>query len=216
MERIKQIVKRNIRWIILLISLVAFIAIAEDVWEKEVLSFDTSIYQIVSIFICQPITSVFKVITNLGSAIPLIAISIATILFLKNKNYGKYISINLVVITILSVLMKNIFQRPRPTEHRIIDETGYSFPSAHSMVNMAFYGFLVYLIYKYVDNKYLKWTLCTLLTFLILAIGISRIYLGVHYPSDVLGGFCFSLVYLALYTNIIKGKLEKNKKEDNN
>ena len=213
MGNLKQIVKRNMRWIILLICLVVFIAIAKDIFEKEVISFDESIYSVVSIFICQPITNIFKVITNLGSAIPLIAISIGTILFLKDKKYGKYISINLIVITLLSIVMKNLFQRPRPTEHRIINETGYSFPSAHSMVNMAFYGFLVYLIYKYVDNRYVKWGLCTILTCLIIAIGISRIYLGVHYPSDVLGGFCFSLVYLALYTNIVKGKLEGREKK---
>lgn len=94
-------------------------------------------------------------------------------------------------------------QRPRPTEFRIVEETGYSFPSGHSMVSMAFYGYLVYLIYKYVKNKYIKWTSITLLSILIFLIGISRIYLGVHYTSDVVGGFLISIAYLIIYINIM-------------
>ena len=104
---------------------------------------------------------------------------------------------------LLLILLKNILQRPRPTEYRIIEETGYSFPSGHSMVSMAFYGYLIYLIYKYVKNKYIKWTLIVLLSILICSIGISRIYLGVHYTSDVLGGFLISLSYLIVYTLIV-------------
>ena len=107
------------------------------------------------------------------------------------------------VITILNQILKRILQRPRPTEYRIVEETGYSFPSGHSMVSMAFYGYLIYLIYKYVKNKYLKWTLITLLSFLIVSIGISRIYLGVHYTSDVLGGFLISISYLVIYISAV-------------
>lgn len=118
--------------------------------------------------------------------------------------------INLISITILNQILKYVVQRPRPTEFRIIDESGYSFPSGHSMVGMAFYGFIIYLIYHYVKNKYVKWTLCTILTVLIPLIGISRIYLGVHYTSDVIGGFCVSISYLILYTKIVSKQL-KNK-----
>lgn len=67
------------------------------------------------------------------------------------------------------------------------------------MVSMAFYGFLIYLIYKKVENKYLKWSLITILGLLIISIGISRIYLGVHYTSDVLAGFLISISYLIIY-----------------
>ena len=96
-------------------------------------------------------------------------------------------------------------QRPRPIEFRIIDENGYSFPSGHSMVSAAFYGFLIYLIYKNIKNKYLKWGLITILSLLIIFIGISRIYLGVHYTSDVLAGFLISISYLIIFTSLIKG-----------
>ena len=75
------------------------------------------------------------------------------------------------------------------------------------MVSLAFYGYLIYLIYKYVKNKYLKWFLITILGILIVNIGISRIYLGVHYTSDVLAGFLISISYLIVYISIVN-KLE--------
>lgn len=83
-------------------------------------------------------------------------------------------------------------------------QVGYSFPSGHSMVSMAFYGFLIYLIYNNIKNKYIKWILISSLSILIILIGISRIYLGVHYTSDVLAGFLLSISYLVIYTRIVK------------
>ena len=71
------------------------------------------------------------------------------------------------------------------------------------MVGMAFYGYLIYLIYKYVNNKSLKYTLITILSALIIIIGISRIYLGVHYTSDVLAGFLISISYLIVYISLV-------------
>lgn len=72
------------------------------------------------------------------------------------------------------------------------------------MVGMAFYGYLIYLIYKYVNNKSLKYTLITILSALIIIIGTSRIYLGVHYTSDVIAGFLISISYLVVYTSLTK------------
>ena len=80
------------------------------------------------------------------------------------------------------------------------------------MVSMAFYGYLIYLIYKYVKNKYIKWSLIVLLSCLIVGIGTSRIYLGVHYTSDVLGGFLISASYLVIYISAVnKFLIGKNK-----
>lgn len=200
-------IKRNIKWIILLACLILFFAILEDIFENEIWKLDTSIYNFISKFISAPVTKVFKVITNLSGVMFIIVITIILLLALRKKKYGKYIFINLAIVTLLNQALKYIIQRPRPTEFRIINESGYSFPSGHSMVSMAFYGFLIYLIYKNIENKYIKWAVCVLLTILILLIGISRIYLGVHYPSDVIGGFCLSMAYLILFIKAIQ-KLE--------
>ena len=129
--------------------------------------------------------------------------TIILFIVIKNKKIGLSIFLNLVIITVLNQLLKRILQRPRPTEFRIIEETGYSFPSGHSMVSMAFYGYLIYLIYRYVKNKYVKWIAIAFLSVLICSIGVSRIYLGVHYTSDVLGGFLVSISYLILFISTV-------------
>ena len=212
LEKVKEYIIKNIKWIILFICLIGFLALAEDVFNKEIMKGDIIGYNLVSTFLISDFaTPIAKFITNFGGAIFLIVLTITLIILIKNKKIGLSIFTNLAVITILNQILKRILQRPRPTEYRIVEETGYSFPSGHSMVSMAFYGYLIYLIYKYVKNKYLKWTLITLLSFLIVSIGISRIYLGVHYTSDVIGGFLISISYLIIYiTATNKFLLNKN------
>ena len=201
----KEFIKKNLKWVVLFICLVGFLALAEDVFNKEIMNGDIIGYKLISTFLISDfVTPIAKFITNFGGAIFL---SIATgmlFLFIKNKKIGLSIISNIVIITVLNQLLKRILQRPRPTEFRIVEETGYSFPSGHSMVSMAFYGYLIYLIYRYIKNKYVKWTLITILSILICLIGISRIYLGVHYTSDVLGGFLLSISYLVVYISSIK------------
>ena len=199
-EKIKEFIVKNLKWFILFICLIGFLAIAEDVFNKEIMNGDIIGYKIISTFLISDFaTPIAKLITNLGGAIFLIALTIILIILIKNKKIGIAIFSNLVIITILNQLLKRILQRPRPTEYRIIEETGYSFPSGHSMISMAFYGYLIYLIYKYIKNKYIKWGAIILLSVLICSIGISRVYLGVHYTSDVLGGFFISISYLVIF-----------------
>lgn len=203
-EKSKEFIIKNLKWIILFICLIGFLALAEDVFHKEIMKGDIIGYKIISTFLISDFTTpIAKFITNFGGAIFLIILTITLFILIKNKKIGLSIILNLIVITGLNQILKYILQRPRPTEYRLIEETGFSFPSGHSMVSMAFYGYLIYLIYKYVKNKYLKWISIVLLSILICSIGISRIYLGVHYTSDVLGGFLISLSYLIVYTLIV-------------
>ncbi len=203
-KKIKEFITKNLKWIILFIGLIGFLAIAEDVFNKEIMSGDIIGYKLVSTFLISNFaTPIAKFITNFGGAIFLIALTIVLLVLIKNKKIGISIFSNLVIVTILNQLLKAILQRPRPTEYRIVEETGYSFPSGHSMVSMAFYGYLIYLIYKYVKNKYIKWISIVLLSILVCSIGISRIYLGVHYTSDVLGGFLISMSYLVIYISAV-------------
>lgn len=202
-EKIKAFAAKNLKWIILFICLIGFLALAEDVFNKEIMQGDIIGYKLISTYLISDfVTPIAKFITNLGGAIFLVCIAVILFATIKNKKMGASIVINLCIITILNQLLKQILQRPRPEEFRIINESGYSFPSGHSMISMAFYGYLIYLIQENIKNKYIKWALSIFLGLLIVSIGISRIYLGVHYTSDVLAGFLISISYLVVYISI--------------
>ncbi len=204
-EKLTKFEIKNLKWIILFICIIGFIAILEDVCEQEIINVDIMGYNLVSKFLISDFaTPIAKVITNFGGVIFIVISTIILFVGIKNKKIGTAIILNLFIITFLNLILKNIIQRPRPTQFRLIDESGYSFPSGHSMISMAFYGFLVYLIYQYIKNKKLKIALIIVLSILPILIGISRIYLGVHYTTDVVGGFLISISYLIIYTRIFK------------
>lgn len=204
LEKIKIFLIENYKWIILFICIISLIVLIEDVMDNDIMAFDEKGYFIISRYLMSDtMTSIAKCITNLANMYWLIGTSIILLIFLKNKKTGIHIAINLGLSALVNFTIKQIIQRPRPVGHRIIDESGYSLPSGHSMVSMAFYGFLIYLIYKNVKNKYLKTTLIVLLTLLIISIGVSRIYLGVHYVSDVLAGFLVAIAYLVIFIHAI-------------
>ena len=120
------------------------------------------------------------------------------------------IVINLILVVVLNQITKFLFQRSRPLESNwLVSEIGYSFPSGHSSVSMAFYGFLIYLVCMNFKNKKLKYFLTILLSLIILFVGISRVYLGVHYLSDVLAGFLFSIVYLIVFVYFYQRIMKK-------
>ncbi len=200
MKSIKKIFQSNYIWIVCFVCLILFLALAEDVFNKDLMRGDVFGYNFISKYLIHnSLTPIVKGITFFGGIIWLLILTIILVIFIKNKKIKILICSNLVIITLLNQVLKFILERPRPTEYRIINETGYSFPSGHSMVSMAFYGFLIYLIYKYVKNKYLKiFSICGM-SLLIVMIGISRIYLGVHYTSDVIGGFLISISYLIVF-----------------
>lgn len=210
LDKIKDFVVRNYKAIIFTICLVLFMALAEDVFMKDIIKGDIIGYDLVSKYLISDfMTPVMKVITWFGSGFALIILTILSFIGIKNKKIGALVLSNLCIVTVLNQILKFILHRPRPSEFQIITETGYSFPSGHSMVSMAFYGLFIYLIYKNVTNKYLKWILIIALSLLIILIGISRIYLGVHYTSDVLGGFLLSIAYLIIFVRVNKKTLCK-------
>lgn len=104
--------------------------------------------------------------------------------------------------------LKHIFYRARPVIETLYLETGSSFPSGHATVAMALYGFIFYTIWKH-DKHYLKKPLIIFLFILIILIGVSRLYLGVHYISDVLAGYAVGFVWLVLSAKLHKYLLHK-------
>ena len=206
MKKIKELIIKNYKWIIFFLFFVIFLAIAEDVFEQEIFEFDSVVYNFLVNNRNEVLNNFFKIITQFGSAIVLIIITILCVIFIRDKKYKILVPANLVTIAIINIVLKNFFLRPRPNELRLIEETGYSFPSGHAMASTAFYGLLIYIVHEKVENKILRNTICIMLGLLILLISISRIYVGVHYTSDVIAGTCLSIAYLILITRLIKSQ----------
>lgn len=194
---------------IVVLCLILFSVICYGVLSYDSLVIDTKVYSFIADNIMSDgITSVLKVITELGGVAFIVLAGVLIFMFCKKNRW--FVTFDLVGVTVINQAIKHIVRRPRPNVLRLVEEDGYSFPSGHSMVSMAFYGIIIYLVYKNVTNKYLKWTLITLLSLLILSIGFSRIYVGVHYFTDVVGGFLLGLAYLIIYINIYNKKVGKN------
>lgn len=186
-------------------SIVLFIIFLLGVYFNEYLIWiDDFSYSIVSLFISNTMTNIMKFITFFADPIWCILFSVLVIIFWKKIR--KAFLINLILVFMLNYILKLIFSRARPIDINIITETGYSFPSGHAMISLAIYGFLAYLLWKS-DYKYKKIGV-SLLVLLIVLIGISRIYLGVHYTSDVIAGFIVSLGYLLLFIDFIYPKIK--------
>ncbi len=153
------------------------------------------------------LTTFMKLATKLSNPEVMIVIAIISILFciklIKNKKLSLGIILNLAGITLINQILKFIFRRERPTGYRLIEMSGYSFPSGHAMASLAFYGLLIYITKRLVKNKYLKILLITINIAIIILIGVSRIYLGVHYLSDVLTGYSISIIYLLITTKLL-------------
>lgn len=153
------------------------------------------------------LTTFMKLATKLSNPEVMVVIAIISIMicikFIKNKKLSLGIILNLVGITLINQMLKFIFKRERPTGYRLIEMSGYSFPSGHAMASLAFYGLLIYIIKRLVKNKYLKILLIIINVAIIILIGVSRIYLGVHYLSDVLTGYSISIIYLLITTKLL-------------
>lgn len=201
MKNVIEFLKKNYLLFIIIICLVITGFILESVYEKEILEFDKLAFSLFKIR-APLLTKIFLIITNLGSPYVLILLTLLSFL-LKNKKLSFIITANLGLITIINQVLKFIVKRPRPSDLFLIVETGYSFPSGHSMVSLSFYGLLIYFIYKYFKNKKLKVFLIMLLSLIIVLIGVSRVYLGVHFVSDVISGFLLSLSYLIIFIKVI-------------
>lgn len=154
--------------------------------------------------------SIMKLITSFGSTMVIITGILSIFLLFKNKKYFKIFLLANLIGVIFNNLLKIIIKRPRPTETMALtSETSYSFPSGHSMMSLIFYGLIIYFILINVKKKWLKNLLIFILSLLIILIGISRVYLGVHYVSDVIGAWLIGGIYLFGFLKIYNKK-EKN------
>ena len=191
------------KWIIFVISFIIFIVVSLCVYFNMTDSFDVFFYNFIISFKNDYFTNFFKVITLFGGKYIIFLITFSFLLF-KNKKYFLALFINMILIAIINYFLKIIFLRDRPLDLMLIYESGYSYPSGHSMIAVFFYGFIIFLLWNLKIEKTYKYLLSFLLILLIILIGISRIYLGVHFPSDVIGGYSISICLLIVYISIVR------------
>ena len=199
--------KKYLKWLICFISLIIFIFLGILVLTKNDIYLDSVVYNFISKYISNNLTYIVKNLTHLASVFIVVLITLLVLIFHKNKKYGLFLTLDLILITLFQYILKLTFLRIRPVDINIIEESGYSFPSGHSLTAFAFYGFIIYLIQTSKLDKRSKNIYTILFSIIILVVGVSRVYLGVHFFTDVVGAFSFSLAFLIIYTHLIKGKV---------
>ena len=188
------------RYFLTTILIISFIIILVMILTNNIIQFDNKIYDTIFSIRNDFFDTFFKTITTFGNTINILCITVLLLILLSKKDRN-ILGVTVLITVLLNQAVKYIIQRTRPNHVSLIRQGGYSFPSGHAMISIAVYGFLIYFVNKKIKNKYLKYLTIILLLLLILGIGCSRIYLGVHYPSDVLAGYILSLIILIIVTN---------------
>ena len=182
-------------------ALVLFLLLVVGLLAGDLTYFDSWVYGHLSGLINPRLTDVVILITHLGGERFLITASVLVFLLLLWRQGWLTASLaaaNLPFSSLVNTLLKYCFLRARPEVLRLVEIGGYSFPSGHSFVSMSFYGLLIVLALRLLPPGRRLWV-CLPLGLLIALIGLSRIYLGVHYASDVLAGMCGGFIWLAVY-----------------
>ena len=178
--------------------IIIFVKLAEDVLGKEPILLDKPISKFITSFSSQSLSSLMQIITHGGDSLFVLAVTvIISALFLFKKRMNNVYSVAFTVggAGLINFILKLIFQRQRPSlALALVHETSYSFPSGHAMGSSAL-GFAIILILWRTKWRCLALILASIY---ILLIGISRIYLGAHYPTDVIAGWCVSAVWAVI------------------
>lgn len=156
------------------------------------------------------LTVFFLLATYFGNITFVGILSSLLISYLYLKRLTQYILpliISVLGSTLTMFFIKNIFDRERPGSIGLYLETGYSFPSGHATIAMSLYGFLIYLIFKQNKNSIQKNLSLSIVACLILLIGLSRLYLGVHYFSDVVFGYVLGFIWILIALGVSKSKI---------
>lgn len=190
-------------FILVVVPLIVFFELAEDIREEEPIGFDSAIQQWAHGLSSPALDTAFTVITQFGGVAAIIIGAAALIIYLLYIGYRRMATIVLFGVggaTLLNTILKLIFERTRPDlwEHLVAEHT-YSFPSGHAMASSA----IAFSVMAILWTTKWRWYAVGFGALYILLIGFSRIYLGVHYPSDVLAGWCISAVWVVTISHLI-------------
>ncbi len=177
-----------------------FIDLTEILQSKTISRFDQTVTDFIISFRSPQLNKIFQFITDLGDVYGYLILTalcaIGFYLRFKNWRYVLEMLFVMIIAGLSNLALKQVINRARPDAAHLVAVETLSYPSGHAMGAIAFYGFLIYLFYNFKMNTWLKTGILLIFSFLILAIGISRVYLGVHYPSDIVGGFIAGFIWI--------------------
>lgn len=201
------------------IALFGFAYMVKRVFVLQNTGFDQSAFQFLNRFVSERNNDVMLLITYLGTHYFLIPANLILIIYFLVIKPHKWYSIKVPAIAISSVLLmfflKFLFSRPRPLPPLLDAARGMSFPSGHALNSVTFYGLIAYMVWNTKVSKRSKVLIIAFLMLLVLMIGISRIYLRVHYASDVIAGYCMGALWLIMCILILRNIEQFSKKKVN-
>lgn len=191
--------RNNIIRILMIVAGIIFLVLSILLVTNNLGWIDTPVYNFISKYINPDMTFIMKGITSsCGAPFLMLLTLLLMVILYRGKGLSPYILMlifTLVTSDLLVTIIKEIFCRTRPDILRLVTEKSFGFPSAHSLVSICFYGFIIYIVDKTVKSKY-KYIIEYSIGLLIFLIGVSRIYLGIHYTSDVIAGFSLGFIWL--------------------
>ncbi|MFE0503346.1 phosphatase PAP2 family protein [Peribacillus butanolivorans] len=210
----------SIAFVLSVIFLIGFSIMAFTISAYEFLNFDRTVISFVQGLESPFLTTIMKGFTFIGSSFSIIILFLLVLFYLykvlKHRLELVLFSAVMVGSPLLNLILKLFFQRARPDLHRLIEIGGYSFPSGHAMNAFTLYGILTFLLWRHISTMWGRTLLILFSVMMILTIGISRIYLGVHYPSDIIGGYLASGCWLAISIWVFQKHKESQKNKEIN
>lgn len=205
----KNLLKRILVSLLFWVPVIIFLKLAGEVIEKEPLAFDTPILNWLHDHATPFLDQFFMFLTNAGGIVSVCIISaliLSYLLFRKRYRSALILGFGFGGAMAANIVLKALFHRDRPSLwHQSVVETGFSFPSGHAMASAALVTCLVIILWH---TKW-RWLTVVLGGIVVLLIGVSRLYLGVHYPSDILAGWCVSIAWVLLAAYLIDGRINK-------
>jgi undecaprenyl-diphosphatase len=200
---------------IFLLSLAVFVFIANEIFVDKDHEFDHWIFKQVKPFINDATTSIMTNITFFGSSVFLLPAYTFLVVYFLTFGKNKKVALNIAAIGITSRLIQTFakwyFKRDRPDDPLIQNVEGFSFPSGHSFSGFTFFAMLIYVLWNIRINTILKWVLTVIFFLFACAIAFSRVYLRVHYASDIIAGFCLCISWLAISFWLLNRLSNKNR-----